>query len=66
LSQLCKNFRHARADAAALLGVDAVTLRRALKGPDDLGVVPQGKNFRPLYGQKNGLSGDPAYLRKKS
>ena len=37
----------AQVDIAALLGVHVGTLRRALKGLDDLGVVPQGKNFRP-------------------
>jgi DNA invertase Pin-like site-specific DNA recombinase len=47
----------ARANVAALLGVHVGTLRRALKGLDDLGgSVRQGKNFRPLYGQKNGPS----------
>jgi len=38
--QLIAEGRETKAGAAALLGVDAVTLRRALKGPDDLGGSP--------------------------
>ena len=38
--ELIAEGRETKAGAAALLGVDAVTLRRALKGPDDLGSIP--------------------------
>jgi DNA invertase Pin-like site-specific DNA recombinase len=47
----------ARSDIAALLGVHVGTLRRALKGPDDLGGFQHRKNLRPLYGPENGFNG---------
>jgi hypothetical protein len=48
----------ARSDIAALLGVHVGTLRRALKGPDDLGgSLQHRKNLRPLYGPENGFNG---------
>jgi DNA invertase Pin-like site-specific DNA recombinase len=46
--QLIADDRETRAGAAALLGVDAVTLRRALKGLDDLGGSPAREKFQCL------------------
>jgi DNA invertase Pin-like site-specific DNA recombinase len=42
--QLIADGKETRAGAATLLGVDAVTLRRALNGPDDLGGSPARAN----------------------
>jgi DNA invertase Pin-like site-specific DNA recombinase len=59
--QLIADGKETKAGAAAVLGVNAVTLRRALKRPDDLaGSVQGGKSIRPLYGPGNGFSGRPA------
>jgi len=54
--QLIAEGKETRAGAAALLRVDAVTLRRALKGLDGSGSVQQGENGPPLYGPENGFS----------
>jgi DNA invertase Pin-like site-specific DNA recombinase len=54
--QLIAEGKETRAGAAALLGVDAVTLRRALKGPDDLASsLHKGKPSGLCAGWKTGL-----------
>jgi len=57
--QLIADGKETRAGAAALLGVDAVTLRRALRGPDGTGGTGarQVNTVPPLYGPENGFSG---------
>jgi DNA invertase Pin-like site-specific DNA recombinase len=45
--QLIADGKETRAGAAALLGVDAVTLRRALRGPDGTGGTGAAGEYRP-------------------